>query len=97
LGNLEAKRDWGFTGDFVEAMWLIMQHKEPDDFIVGTGKTHSIQELCEEAFTYVGLNWEDNVEVDKRFVRPTETGPLVANPAKAKKCWVGSQKLHLKN
>lgn len=85
LGNLEAKRDWGFTGDFVEAMWLIMQQPEPDDFVIGTGETHSIQELCEEAFTYVGLNWEDFVEVDKRFVRPTETGPLVANPAKAKK------------
>ena len=85
LGNLEAKRDWGFTGDFVEAMWLIMQQPEPDDFVIGTGETHSIQELCEEAFTYVGLNWEDYVEVDKRFVRPTETGPLVANPAKAKR------------
>lgn len=85
LGNLEAKRDWGFTGDFVEAMWLIMQQPTPDDFVIGTGETHSIQELCEEAFTYVGLNWEDYVEVDKRFVRPTETGPLVANPAKAKR------------
>jgi GDPmannose 4,6-dehydratase len=85
LGNLEAKRDWGFTGDYVEAMWLVMQYKEPDDFVIGTGETHTIQELCEEAFTYVGLNWEDHVEVDKRFVRPTETGPLVANPAKAKR------------
>jgi len=85
LGNLEAKRDWGYTGDFVEAMWLIMQQPEPDDFVIGTGETHTIQELCEEAFTFVGLNWEDHVEVDKRFVRPTETGPLVANPAKAKR------------
>lgn len=85
LGNLKAKRDWGFTGDYVEAMWLVMQYKEPDDFVIGTGKTHTIQELCEEAFTYVGLNWKNYVEVDKRFVRPTETGPLVANPAKAKK------------
>jgi GDPmannose 4,6-dehydratase len=85
LGNLEAKRDWGFTGDYVEAMWLVMQYKEPDDFVIGTGKTHTIQELCEEAFNYVGLNWKDFVEVDKRFVRPTETGPLIANPAKAKK------------
>lgn len=85
LGNLEAKRDWGFAGDFVEGMWLIMQQKEPDDFVIGTGETHSIQELCEEAFRYVGLDWEDFVEVDKRFVRPTETGPLVANPAKAKR------------
>ncbi len=85
LGNLEAKRDWGFTGDFVEAMWLIMQQPEPDDFVIGTGVTHTIQELCEEAFDYVGLNWKDYVYVDKRFVRPTETGPLVADPAKAKK------------
>ena len=85
LGNLEAKRDWGFTGDFVEAMWLIMQQSTPDDFVIGTGETHSIRELCEVAFEYVGLNWEEYVEIDKRFVRPTETGPLVANPAKAKK------------
>jgi GDPmannose 4,6-dehydratase len=85
LGNLEAKRDWGFTGDFVEAMWLIMQQPEPDDFVIGTGVTHTIQELCEEAFDYVGLNWKDYVYVDKRFVRPTETGPLVADPGKAKK------------
>jgi GDPmannose 4,6-dehydratase len=85
LGNLEAKRDWGFTGDFIEAMWLILQQEEPDDFVIGTGETHTIQELCQEAFEYTGLNWEDFVEVDKRFVRPTETGPLVANPAKAKR------------
>jgi GDPmannose 4,6-dehydratase len=85
LGNLEAKRDWGYTGDFVEAMWLIMQQPEPDDFVIGTGVTHTIQELCEEAFNYVGLNWKDHIYVDERFIRPTETGPLVANPAKAKK------------
>lgn len=85
LGNLEAKRDWGFTGDFVEAMWLMLQQPEPDDFVIGTGETHTIQELCEEAFSYAGENWEDHVVVDKRFVRPTETGPLVANPAKAKR------------
>lgn len=85
LGNLEAKRDWGFAGDYVEAMYLMMQADEPDDFVVATGETHSIQELCEEAFEYVGLDWKDHVIVDKRFVRPTETGPLVGNPAKAKK------------
>ena len=65
LGNLEAKRDWGFTGDFVEAMWLIMQQSTPDDFVIGTGETHSIRELCEVAFEYVGLNWEEYVEIDK--------------------------------
>lgn len=85
LGNLDAKRDWGYAEDFVEAMWLILQHDEPDDFVIGTGETHTIRELCEEAFKYVGLNWEDYVTIDKRFIRPTETGPLVANPEKAKK------------
>lgn len=85
LGNLEAKRDWGYTGDFVEAMWLMLQQDEPDDFVIGTGETHTIEELCNEAFNYVGLEWRDFVEVDQRFVRPTETGPLVANPQKAKR------------
>jgi len=85
LGNLEAKRDWGYAGDYVEAMWLMMQADEPDDFVVATGETHTIQELCEEAFSYVDLDWKDHVVVDKRFIRPTETGPLIGNPAKAKK------------
>ncbi len=85
LGNLEAKRDWGYTADYVEAMWLVMQQPEPDDFVIGTGVTHTIQELCEEAFDYVGMDWKNHVYVDKRFIRPTETGPLIANPAKAKK------------
>lgn len=85
LGNLEAKRDWGFAGDYVEAMWLMLQQDKPDDFVIGTGETHTIEELCTESFGYVGLDWEDYVVVDKRFVRPTETGPLVANPDKAKR------------
>jgi GDPmannose 4,6-dehydratase len=85
LGNLEAKRDWGFTADYVEAMWLVMQQPKADDFVIGTGVTHTIQELCEEAFNYIGMNWKNHVYVDKRFIRPTETGPLIANPAKAKK------------
>lgn len=85
LGNLEAKRDWGFAGDYVEAMYMMMQADKPDDFVVATGETHSIQELCEVAFDYVNLNWKDYVEIDKRFIRPTETGPLVGDPAKAKK------------
>ncbi len=85
LGNLEAKRDWGFAGDYVEGMYLIMQADKPDDFILATGETHSIKELCEEAFDYVNLNWEDHVTIDKRFIRPTETGPLIGDPAKAKK------------
>jgi GDPmannose 4,6-dehydratase len=85
LGNLEAKRDWGYAGDYVEAMYLMMQVDEPDDFVISTGETHSIQELCEEAFGYVGLDWKDYIEIDKRFVRPTETGPLVGDATKAKK------------
>jgi len=85
LGNLEAKRDWGFAGDYVEAMYLMMQVDKADDFVVATGETHTIQELCEEAFNYVGLNWKDHVTIDKRFVRPTETGPLVGDASKAKK------------
>ncbi|AKM83335.1 GDP-mannose 4,6-dehydratase [Candidatus Woesebacteria bacterium RIFOXYC1_FULL_31_51] len=85
LGNLEAKRDWGFAGDYVEAMWLMMQAENPDDFVVATGETHTIQELCEEAFSYVNLNWKDHITIDKRFVRPTETGPLVGDASKAKK------------
>jgi GDPmannose 4,6-dehydratase len=85
LGNLDAKRDWGFAGDYVEAMWLILQQSKPDDFVIGTGETHTIRELCEEAFKYVGENWKDYVEIDKRFVRPTETGPLIADYSKAKK------------
>jgi GDPmannose 4,6-dehydratase len=85
LGNLQAKRDWGFAGDFVEAMWLILQQDKPDDFIIATGVTHTIQELCEAAFDYVGQNWKDYVVEDPRFVRPTETGPLVGDASKAKK------------
>lgn len=97
LGNLEAKRDWGFAGDYVEAMWLMMQEDTPDDFVIGTGVTHSIRELCEESFDYVGLPWKDYVYVDKRFVRPTETGPLVANPEKAKKVLGWEPKTTFKN
>ncbi|EKE05037.1 MAG: hypothetical protein ACD_19C00426G0059 [uncultured bacterium] len=85
LGNLEAKRDWGFARDYCEAMYLILQADEPDDFVIATGETHTIRELCEVAFKYVGLNYEDFVVIDKRFIRPTETGPLVGNPTKAKK------------
>lgn len=85
LGNLEAKRDWGYAGDYVEAMYLMMQQDKPDDFVISTGETHSIQELCEEAYGYVNLDWREYVEIDKRFIRPTETGPLVGDAAKAKK------------
>lgn len=85
LGNLQAQRDWGYAGDFVEAMWLMMQQKRPGDYVVATGKTHTISELCQEAFSYVGKNWKDYVFVDERFIRPTETGPLVGDFSKARK------------
>lgn len=85
LGNMAAQRDWGFAGDYVDAMHAMLQQDEPDDYIVATGETHTIEELCEEAYGYVGLNWQDFVYVDERFVRPTETGPLVGDYSKAKK------------
>ena len=84
LGNLEAKRDWGFAGDYVEAMWMMLQHDKPDDYIISTGETYSVKKLCQAAFGYVGLDWERYVIVDQRFVRPTETGPLVGDYTKAR-------------
>ena len=85
LGNLEAKRDWGFAGDYVRSMWMILQHDKPDDFVIATNETHTIRDLCQAAFDYVKEDWQDYVVVDKRFVRPTETGPLVGDYSKAKK------------
>jgi GDPmannose 4,6-dehydratase len=85
LGNLDAKRDWGFAGDYVEAMWLMLQQDKADDYIIATGKTWTIRELCRIAFEYVGLDWEKYVTVDPRLVRPLETGPLVGDPSKAKR------------
>jgi GDPmannose 4,6-dehydratase len=84
LGNLDAKRDWGFAGDYVRAMWLMLQQDAPDDYVVGTGSSHSVQELCEVAFGYVGLNWQDYVVQDQRFMRPAEVDLLVSDPAKAR-------------
>lgn len=83
LGNLEAQRDWGFAGDYVEAMWRMLQRDEPDDFVVGTGHTHSVREFCQIAFDHVGLHWEDHVVLDERFMRPAEVDLLVADPSKA--------------
>lgn len=84
LGNLDAKRDWGYAGDYVEAMWLMLQQPKADDFVIGTGQIKTIRELCETAFSHVGLNWEDYVVVDNRLVRPLETGPTLADASKAK-------------
>ncbi|HEX8581882.1 MAG TPA: GDP-mannose 4,6-dehydratase, partial [Acidimicrobiales bacterium] len=83
LGNLEAKRDWGYAGDYVEAMWLMLQQDQPDDYVVATGETHSVRELCELAFEHAGLDWEDHVVVDEKFFRPAEVDLLIGDPAKA--------------
>jgi GDPmannose 4,6-dehydratase len=83
LGNLDAQRDWGFAGDYVEAMWLMLQQPQAEDFIIGTGKTRNIRLLCEEAFSYVGLDWRQYVVADERLTRPTETGQTVADASKA--------------
>jgi len=83
LGNLDARRDWGYAGDYVRAMWLMLQQDEPDDYVVATGETHSVRELCEVAFGYVGLNWEDYVVVDPQFYRPAEVDLLIGDPSKA--------------
>lgn len=84
LGNLEARRDWGYAGDYVCAMWMMLQQPEPDDYVIASGETHSVAELCEAAFEYVGLNWRDHVIVDQKFFRPAEVDLLVGNPAKAR-------------
>jgi GDPmannose 4,6-dehydratase len=84
LGNLEAKRDWGFAGDYVEGMWRMLQADEPDDFVLATGETHTVREFCEIAFSHVGLDWEKHVVVDPRFIRPAEVELLLGDPAKAK-------------
>jgi GDPmannose 4,6-dehydratase len=84
LGNLEARRDWGFAGDYVEAMWRMLQQDEADDYVVATGETHSVQEFCEEAFSHAGLDWKKYVKVDPKYFRPAEVDVLLGNPAKAK-------------
>ncbi len=84
LGNLEARRDWGYAGDFVYGMWLMLQQDEPKDYVLGTGVTHSVREFCEIAFSYVGLDYQDFVVQDPRFYRPAEVDLLVADPGKAR-------------
>ncbi len=83
LGNLDSQRDWGFAGDYVEAMWMMLQHDKPDNFVIGTGETHSVREFCELAFGCVGLNYQDYVVQDQRFYRPAEVDLLVSDPSKA--------------
>ena len=84
LGNLDAKRDWGFSGDYVRAMWLMMQQDQPDDYVVATGETHTVQRLVELAFERAGLDWQKHVTIDPRFIRPAEVDLLIGDPAKAK-------------
>ena len=84
IGNLDSKRDWGHSRDYVRAMWMMVQQDEPDDYVVATGETHSIRELCELAFSHVDLKWEDYVRIDERFLRPAEVDLLIGDAAKAK-------------
>lgn len=85
LGNLDAQRDWGYAKDFVEAMWLMLQQDEADDYVIATGETHSVREFLQEAFSYVNLNWEDYIQFDERYLRPAEVDLLIGDPSKARK------------
>jgi GDPmannose 4,6-dehydratase len=85
LGNLEAKRDWGYAGDYVEAMWLMLQQEKCDDYVIATNETHSVEEFVESAFNCVDLNWKDYVTIDEKFYRPAEVNQLIGDYSKAKK------------
>ncbi len=85
LGNLDAQRDWGHAEDYVEAMWRMLQHDRPDDFVIGTGETHSVREFLERAFAHAGLDWKDFVHQDPRYLRPAEVDLLLADPSKARR------------
>ncbi len=84
LGDLDPRRDWGYAGDYVEAMWLMLQQDQPDDYVIATGETHSVQDFCEIAFSHVGLNWQDWVVQDERFMRPAEVDLLIGDASKAR-------------
>lgn len=88
LGNLDAKRDWGYAKDYVEAMWLMLQQDEPNDFVIATGETHTVREFCEAAFSYAGLDWSQHVEIDRKYFRPAEVELLIGDASKAKR-WLG--------
>ncbi|PLZ69357.1 GDP-mannose 4,6-dehydratase, partial [Fischerella thermalis] len=83
MGNLDAKRDWGYAKDYVKAMWMMLQQDEPDDYVIATGETHTVREFLELAFGYVNLNWQDHVEFDPRYLRPAEVDLLIGDPTKA--------------
>jgi GDPmannose 4,6-dehydratase len=84
LGNLDAKRDWGYAKEYVEAIWLMLQQDRPDDYVIATGEAHSVRELVEEAFSYVGLDWRKYVKKDLKYYRPSEVDLLIGDPSKAK-------------
>lgn len=96
LGNLEAKRDWGYAAEYVEAMWLMLQQDKPDDYVIGTGEAHSVKEFLEEAFSYIKLDWREHVEIDPRYFRPTEVEILRADSTKAKRELNWSPKISFK-
>jgi GDPmannose 4,6-dehydratase len=83
MGNLDAQRDWGFAGDYVDAMWRMLQQDDADDYVIATGETHSVERLVEVAFAHVGLDWHDHVVLDERFVRPAEVDLLIGDRSKA--------------
>ncbi len=85
LGNLDAKRDWGYAGDYVEAMWLMLQQSEPDDYVIATGETYSVKEFLDESFGYAGLDWKKYVEISEKYFRPAEVDLLIGDPSKARK------------
>jgi GDPmannose 4,6-dehydratase len=85
LGNLDARRDWGYAPDYVEAMWLMLQQEQPGDYVIGTGESHSVREFVEAAFAHAGLDWRDHVEIDPRYMRPAEVDHLRADPSKARR------------
>jgi GDPmannose 4,6-dehydratase len=85
LGNLDARRDWGFAGEYVEAMWLMLQHDEPDDFVIATGETHSVREFLDEVFGHLQLDWKDYVKTDDSLLRPTEVDLLKGDAGKARR------------
>jgi GDPmannose 4,6-dehydratase len=85
LGNLDAKRDWGYAKDYVQAMWLMLQREKPDDYVIATGETHTVRELCEVAFTHAGLDWRNHVTVDPSYLRPTEVDVLLGDASRARK------------
>jgi GDPmannose 4,6-dehydratase len=97
LGNLDAKRDWGYAADYVEAMWRMLQRDKPDDYVIATGQTHSVREFCEEAFAYAGLDWRKHVRVDPKYFRPAEVDVLLGDPAKAKQALGWQPKVDFKS